>query len=126
MQDPLKQGLKPIHRFLKMRVMGIRMQDPLKQGLKHKPKVYLSNVNAHSNARSTKTRIETSDEEIEINTKYQIRMQDPLKQGLKHSAMYFDTAGLMIRMQDPLKQGLKLDMQKACPLIFVKFECKIH
>ena len=84
-----------------MRVMGIRMQDPLKQGLKHKPKVYLSNVNAHSNARSTKTRIETSDEEIEINTKYQIRMQDPLKQGLKHSAMYFDTAGLMIRMQDP-------------------------
>jgi|GEM_PF-6557815 len=59
------------------------MQDPLKQGLKHIGIAATSNDPLDSNARSTKTRIETN-----FNSHFRvfvslIRMQDPLKQGLK-------------------------------------------
>ncbi len=60
----------------------IRKQDPLKQGLKRDSVcgVFVSPCN--SKARSTKTRIETTDwagnRYVSI-----IRKQDPLKQGLK-------------------------------------------
>ncbi len=59
MQDPLKQGLKRYNHFLNLIVVIIRMQDPLKQGLKHRMFTLLINKRNNSNARSTKTRIET-------------------------------------------------------------------
>ena len=60
MQDPLKQGLKHYKDvFQEGEVNYIRMQDPLKQGLKHSCFGTLSSVLKNSNARSTKTRIET-------------------------------------------------------------------
>jgi len=79
---------------------SIRMQDPLKQGLKplfsEDSKFYI----CYSNARSTKTRIETRRGELPLGQPY-------------------------IRMQDPLKQGLKLTTSpsKSIPTVF---ECKIH
>ena len=59
MQDPLKQGLKPsiINGYIFNN--RIRMQDPLKQGLKLGLPYFLYSQAFYSNARSTKTRIET-------------------------------------------------------------------
>ena len=59
MQDPLKQGLKRTVEFPIRIWFLIRMQDPLKQGLKLKLLWIDSPEAAYSNARSTKTRIET-------------------------------------------------------------------
>jgi len=62
---------------------------------------------SYSNARSTKTRIETPC--CFQNQHYSaIRMQDPLKQGLKLYTIRLYSILYNIRMQDPLKQGLKL------------------
>ena len=60
MQDPLKQGLKPVSVMSGISFVMIRMQDPLKQGLKLKKGCLISRITKDSNARSTKTRIETS------------------------------------------------------------------
>ena len=70
------------------------MQDPLKQGLKPSfPSISTFNI-LDSNARSTKTRIET--EKYQANApKYLIRMQDPLKQGLKHK-LFASAGGLQL------------------------------
>ena len=58
MQDPLKQGLK-LHIGLVNAIKHIiRMQDPLKQGLKLSADSEIK-TQIYSNARSTKTRIET-------------------------------------------------------------------
>jgi len=65
-------------------------------------------LNSDSNARSTKTRIETC-LDFPIFLHDFIRMQDPLKQGLKLDIMDECMTKNKIRMQDPLKQGLKLD-----------------
>ena len=59
MQDPLKQGLKPSFRVAPSILATIRMQDPLKQGLKPKAIWNIQGFASDSNARSTKTRIET-------------------------------------------------------------------
>ena len=59
MQDPLKQGLKPILCYQNMPARRIRMQDPLKQGLKLKEITFGAYGCTDSNARSIKTRIET-------------------------------------------------------------------
>ena len=59
MQDPLKQGLKRIKKGIFEFLDHIRMQDPLKQGLKLRELVELGRADEDSNARSTKTRIET-------------------------------------------------------------------
>ena len=59
MQDPLKQGLKHCFIIVCGSVIFIRMQDPLKQGLKLFPALKLQKTLSDSNARSTKTRIET-------------------------------------------------------------------
>jgi hypothetical protein len=59
MQDPLKQGLKPLYSIRVIISIIIRMQDPLKQGLKRPPCSCLYISKSNSNARSTKTRIET-------------------------------------------------------------------
>mgnify|MGYP006920175414 FL=1 len=60
MQDPLKQGLKlPTTPKLQFCINSIRMQDPLKQGLKQDMCEKHGLKHTHSNARSTKTRIET-------------------------------------------------------------------
>jgi len=103
MQDPLKQGLKQSRsEALKKSFFIIRMQDPLKQGLKLTCKEDQLTTIKNSNARSTKTRIETS------------------------PPRHPDKGRVYIRMQDPLKQGLKLfspDSPKFGPS---RFECKIH
>ncbi|BAW30294.1 conserved hypothetical protein [Methanosarcina thermophila] len=90
-------------------------------------------LQTYSNARSTKTRIETGFTLGCAAFFRDIRMQDPLKQGLKLADIFqsrmsarnsnarstktrIETDGLtrnervisLIRMQDPLKQGLKL------------------
>ena len=59
------------------------MQDPLKQGLKHPSEPDKRLCDTYSNARSTKTRIETSFLSSRQKEGNVIRMQDPLKQGLK-------------------------------------------
>ena len=59
MQDPLKQGLKLKHIPDIKSARPIRMQDPLKQGLKLFVEVSGDKDKTYSNARSTKTRIET-------------------------------------------------------------------
>ena len=60
MQDPLKQGLKlQLMLLAQDRQFIIRMQDPLKQGLKLVSQVQGFPPLSDSNARSTKTRIET-------------------------------------------------------------------
>jgi hypothetical protein len=59
MQDPLKQGLKQHTDAKDIYVFDIRMQDPLKQGLKHLSFHHDKKRGMYSNARSTKTRIET-------------------------------------------------------------------
>jgi len=59
MQDPLKQGLKPTCWVKLSIILVIRMQDPLKQGLKHMIVPECQSNLIYSNARSTKTRIET-------------------------------------------------------------------
>ena len=59
MQDPLKQGLKPVRFNFFNYTLWIRMQDPLKQGLKQIEVEYWPRLRHDSNARSTKTRIET-------------------------------------------------------------------
>ena len=59
MQDPLKQGLKLSLLNLDSLGCSIRMQDPLKQGLKHSLAASQVVPDPDSNARSTKTRIET-------------------------------------------------------------------
>ena len=126
------------------------MQDPLKQGLK----LFLSKMGKwrinDSNARSTKTRIETCSSSNPDNRCYFIRMQDPLKQGLKprkfvsSAVTKFNSNARStktrietnferriiflisrIRMQDPLKQGLKPAAESA-PTAAFSFECKIH
>ncbi len=127
MQDPLKQGLKPAPAAAPPATINIRMQDPLKQGLKltqnssilhlciknsnarstkTRIETYVNyptmNLERHSNARSTKTRIET------------IFSPNPPRQ-LKH-----------IRMQDPLKQGLKPKTSRTAYRRISIFECKIH
>jgi len=62
----------------------------------------------YSRARSTKTRIETSqDSYIDLEFILEIREQDPLKQGLKPSLGALWLPACLIREQDPLKQGLK-------------------
>jgi len=83
MQDPLKQGLKPISSLEIAPPRYIRMQDPLKQGLK--PYLWRRSNQGiiNSNARSTKTRIETYLPCYSLLALQVIRMQDPLKQGLK-------------------------------------------
>ncbi len=60
MQDPLKQGLKlgRVCLIFSQPVL-IRMQDPLKQGLKPSIEAVGIIEECYSNARSTKTRIET-------------------------------------------------------------------
>ena len=84
------------------------MQDPLKQGLKRVQFFPQKHLTIHSNARSTKTRIETTEESKREGNFNHIRMQDPLKQGLKLLRfLYRSSACIIIRMQDPLKQGLK-------------------
>ena len=82
MQDPLKQGLKL--------VMGLPLAGPAPYSNARSTKTRIETLFGSrlpalvldSNARSTKTRIETS---ILKTSKriYEIRMQDPLKQGLK-------------------------------------------
>ena len=59
MQDPLKQGLKLRIVLTAPAVRAIPMQDPLKQGLKHAFAHVSGRISHNSNARSTKTRIET-------------------------------------------------------------------
>jgi len=59
------------------------MQDPLKQGLKLIKGYSNKNSKNNSNARSTKTRIETAIHRRPQAARADIRMQDPLKQGLK-------------------------------------------
>ena len=60
MQDPLKQGLKLKNPpTVRTSIYLIRMQDPLKQGLKLQTSSNNARVFQYSNARSTKTRIET-------------------------------------------------------------------
>ena len=59
MQDPLKQGLKPAPTLPSVPILEIRMQDPLKQGLKRRKPGFNRSQMPDSNARSTKTRIET-------------------------------------------------------------------
>ena len=114
MQDPLKQGLKPTQR-LRRREKGriIRMQDPLKQGLKPCFGSIPSTAQRYSNARSTKTRIETISAGSYFFETRTIRMQDPLKQGLKRPASFIARSLTKIRMQDPLKQGLKPETHTA-------------
>jgi len=103
MQDPLKQGLKrEVLSFIPFIAAPIRMQDPLKQGLKLQPSLLYQILMRNSNARSTKTRIETSYICRLYFLQGQIRMQDPLKQGLKH--IFFVSIG---KTSSP-------------------FECKIH
>ena len=102
MQDPLKQGLKPLDQTKKIKSKWIRMQDPLKQGLKL---VIPSSTMSGEN----------------------IRMQDPLKQGLKPGERPIrDEPKNSIRMQDPLKQGLKQFYKRFVILGIYEFECKIH
>ena len=60
MQDPLKQGLKQKFCPDRQPLITIRMQDPLKQGLKPIVSVCGTPTIEDSNARSIKTRIETS------------------------------------------------------------------
>ncbi len=60
MQDPLKQGLKLFSVAVDRFKITIRMQDPLKQGLKHSFIAISVALSSDSNARSTKTRIETA------------------------------------------------------------------
>jgi len=84
------------------------MQDPLKQGLKLDCTLLYHLLVLYSNARSTKTRIETTDKTNQGVHNDRIRMQDPLKQGLKRSFISMSANEFNIRMQDPLKQGLKL------------------
>ena len=59
MQDPLKQGLKLEFVQYVFAGMKIRMQDPLKQGLKPVKMEWYKLSTNYSNARSIKTRIET-------------------------------------------------------------------
>ena len=151
MQDPLKQGLK--HRlciFCNACFRIIRMQDPLKQGLKLCKFISCKYLQGNSNARSTKTRIETHGYTHFPRHDTRIRMQDPLKQGLKLISASTSFSSITIRMQDPLKQGLKLKrilqplgairIRMQDPLkqglkhfnfhyvspVNVLFECKIH
>ena len=102
------------------------MQDPLKQGLKldNFRSCYMYSNN--SNARSTKTRIETKTQFYKAMIILIIRMQDPLKQGLKPETVGCDVGIFEIRMQDPLKQGLKPARMNISADILVLFECKIH
>ena len=65
----------------------------------------------NSNARSTKTRIETCFM-LPFGRLKEIRMQDPLKQGLKPACSRPRKLSRQIRMQDPLKQGLKQNCVK--------------
>jgi len=107
-------------------------------------------VQTNSNARSTKTRIETPtpsflspisqpirmQDPLKQGLKLSrwvvfillapIRMQDPLKQGLKQSSCCAVITSGVIRMQDPLKQGLKRLFFSSLKNIFNLFECKIH
>jgi len=120
MQDPLKQGLKQYNQKGNSKsICRIRMQDPLKQGLKPWFGSIPSTAQRYSNARSTKTRIETEKSRFLVSGVRYIRMQDPLKQGLK--LFYADIAVSedVIRMQDPLKQGLKL-------FFGIKYTCQIR
>ena len=102
------------------------MQDPLKQGLKHSFIFEVSTFPPYSNARSTKTRIETNALRMHRAFNREIRMQDPLKQGLKRLPMIELFLILIIRMQDPLKQGLKHYISETVLTTCKKFECKIH
>jgi len=63
------------------------MQDPLKQGLKPAYEAGLIYDRHNSNARSTKTRIETTGLFSCLSQQESIRMQDPLKQGLKQAVI---------------------------------------
>jgi len=93
----------------------IRMQDPLKQGLKQTSRETCPVVAKNSNARSTKTRIETHRQLTADYGNCWIRMQDPLKQGLKQQIQTVAVTTNPIRMQDPLKQGLKLSSAPTLP-----------
>jgi len=64
-------------------------------------------LQTYSNARSTKTRIETGFTLGCAAFFRDIRMQDPLKQGLKLADIFQSRMSARNRMQDPLKQGLK-------------------
>ncbi len=126
MQDPLKQGLKLYPVFVSESLPAIPMQDPLKQGLKLVMGLPLAGPAPYSNARSTKTRIETEQHNTIDQYIQTIPMQDPLKQGLKQDASILTLTGSLIPMQDPLKQGLK----PLCTDIYIihiqLFQCKIH
>ena len=88
--------------------MIIREQDPLKQGLK--PTAFSTHLDMtdYSRARSTKTRIETSELQ-----KQHLLFQDSRARSTKTRIETQTILSLrlqdIIREQDPLKQGLKLN-----------------
>ena len=67
----------------------------------------MSAMISYRNAKSTKTRIETSKTDIFKFLPAIIAMRNPLKQGLKpiNSCSHWDI--IIIAMRNPLKQGLK-------------------
>jgi len=84
MQDPLKQGLK----LFKNDIVRLHYEDSNARSTKTRIETK-DTAGAgplplmHSNARSTKTRIETNSASFNADGHNRIRMQDPLKQGLK-------------------------------------------
>ena len=96
------------------------MQDPLKQGLKLGLPYFLYSQAFYSNARSIKTRIETTLLGVFSFSPFFIRMQDPLKQGLKRIFLYWLGVSWVIRMQDPLKHGLKPSV------LLMGVFCRVH
>ena len=83
------------------------MRNPLKQGLKRNARALTEGINAHRNAKSTKTRIETYNC-IRVKWVCEIAMRNPLKQGLKLRIVVKIEEKCQIAMRNPLKQGLKL------------------
>ena len=109
------------------------MQDPLKQGLKHYNAGIAVGGWNDSNARSTKTRIETSYPTLNSTSllnsnarSTKTRIETACKKCISGPDVHYSNARstktrietcffhrlrdiIQIRMQDPLKQGLKLD-----------------
>ena len=103
------------------------MQDPLKQGLKHlagfppDPRGH-----ADSNARSTKTRIETTQNPpLNIRNRH-IRMQDPLKQGLKQLRFIWRRSFFTNSNARSTKTRIETYILENVGMDELVFECKIH
>mgnify|MGYP006927217183 CR=1 FL=1 len=80
----------------------------------------------YSNARSTKTRIETAVDRQERCNTCEIRMQDPLKQGLKHCLRFYPYHS--VSYSNARSTKTRIETLDALPvrIRFILFECKIH